>query len=156
MKVNVPKFAKKSPFADLTERELMYHTAGRKKPGYVIREEMREEEESFELPPSKVKELGEKEKHKLAAYMEWNGKPPEFVLTGVPKVKQAAPAVAKTEKEELEDMFDSISHEIEERRSFIEDMVAIGKGKGYEHQIKGEISTRVKELKALDERIRAM
>ena len=70
--------------------------------------------------------------------------------------KQAAPAVAKTEKDELEDMFDSISHEIEERRSFIEDMVAIGKGKGYEHQIKGEISTRVKELKALDERIRAM
>ena len=50
----MPKFAKKSAFADLTERELMYHTAGRKKPGDVIREEMRVEEESFELPPSKV------------------------------------------------------------------------------------------------------
>ena len=156
MKVNVPKFAKKSAFADLTERELMYHTAGRKKPGDVIREEMRVEEESFELPPSKVKELGDKEKHKLAAYMEWNGKPPEFVLTGVPRAKRAAPVVAKTEKEELEERFDSISHEIEERRSFLEDMMAIGKGKGYEHQIKGEISTRVKELKELDERIAAM
>lgn len=47
-------------------------------------------------------------------------------------------------------MREAIVGEIEERREFLESMVAMGKGGEHEAQIKGQIAERMRDLATLD------
>ncbi|KAF7711223.1 hypothetical protein HF521_000234 [Silurus meridionalis] len=48
------------------------------------------------------------------------------------------------------DRFQEILNEIEERRQFLEDMNALGKGNQYHHIINSEISQKIRELEVID------
>ncbi|XP_065826330.1 UPF0193 protein EVG1-like [Oscarella lobularis] len=49
------------------------------------------------------------------------------------------------------DQFDEVIKEIEERRQFLDDMEAIGKGKAYRAKIEAEISQKIRELEVIDQ-----
>ena len=87
-----------------------------------------------------------------------NGRPPEVVrpqkLSERSKVKEQPRR--KTQREQLEELFDAVVGEIEEREAFLHEMRAHGRGDRYEHAIRAEIAERVNQLRGLDERLNAM
>ena len=48
----------------------------------------------------------------------------------------------KTQREQLEELFDAVVGEIEEREAFLHEMRAHGRGDRYEHAIRAEIAER--------------
>ena len=56
----------------------------------------------------------------------------------------------------MEELFQAIVGEIEEREGFLDEMRAHGRGDRYEHAIRAEIAERVNQLRGLDERLNAM
>lgn len=54
------------------------------------------------------------------------------------------------EKEEEVDRFHEVLQEIEERKTFLAEMEALGKGKEYRARIMAEISQRIRELELID------
>ncbi|XP_016378991.1 UPF0193 protein EVG1 [Sinocyclocheilus rhinocerous] len=53
-------------------------------------------------------------------------------------------------KEQQIDRFQEVLDDIEERRQFLEDMMAVGKGHQYQHLINTEISQKIHELEKID------
>ncbi|XP_060724716.1 UPF0193 protein EVG1 [Tachysurus vachellii] len=91
--------------------------------------------------PSATRDL-EKEKHRLQ----------NILATGQ---EEAQPSPSHTrppnrvEDSEI-DRFQEVLDEIEERRRFLEEMIALGKGSQYHHIINTEISQKIRELELID------
>ena len=145
VKVTVPKFNKKKKTSSYNN-----HAAPvGKKPAHQIKQELKVLEEDLrnEIPRPAKDLIGEQEKQRYATLLEWNGNPPpELPADWKPRTSRA-----RTEKEELRELFDATMGEIEERRAFLEEMKAAGKGVAFQQQIKGEIQTRISDLRRIDE-----
>eukprot|EP01024_Parvocaulis_polyphysoides_P031488 TRINITY_DN28426_c0_g1_i1.p2 TRINITY_DN28426_c0_g1~~TRINITY_DN28426_c0_g1_i1.p2 ORF type:complete len:190 (-),score=32.63 TRINITY_DN28426_c0_g1_i1:188-757(-) len=148
-KVKVPKFRSKFTISMEGEND---SKPTRRKPGEQILEEIKQENEKSWLnwprqSPNKL--IDDAEKERFARLMEFNGE--------IPKVSEQQTVVKKPIKNsvgELEDMYDKIALEIEERQRFLKTMEDFGCKQNYEHQIKVEIRDRFKELKRVDQLIR--
>lgn len=93
--------------------------------------------------------LDDVEKQRLAEWMRYKGKPPEL------KSSQAPPRKPKLgSKADLQNLFDQIVVEVNERQQYLQDMAAYTSTKDHQaasNQIKREIQDRVQEMKRLDE-----
>eukprot|EP00899_Mesostigma_viride_P000990 jgi/Mesvir1/10892/Mv11171-RA.1 len=90
----------------------------------------------------------EAEKERLAQVMERKGKTAaelEAMLGKPARPKAKGPVSLPTKDERI----DELLQEVEERREFLEEMIAAGRGHLYEAKIKSEISLRLAELKRL-------
>ena len=147
VKVTVPKFNKKK--AAVTSSGYGQAPVG-KKPAHQIKKELKvlEEDLRHERPRPRRELIGDKEKARYATLLEWNGRPPPAVTTEdyVPKKTRGR----RTEKEELRDLFDATVREIDERKAFLEEMKAAGKGPAMLQQIKTEIQTRIHDTRRID------
>ena len=88
------------------------------------------------------------EKRRLAKVNEMHG-------TDVKQMEQqirvdARKAKAKSAADVIEDEFNQVMAEIEERHDFLAQMKALGKAENYDKQIKQEISERVAKMKVID------
>ena len=152
-KVNVPRFAKRSPLASVTSREIAYLTMPTKKK--VDREAPFEPD----VPVPRRPAVDEREKQRFAKFMEFNGKPPEYKPRGEEGVARRRGGRGrrrteeKTELETLEEMFTAVSGEVQERERFLEEMATAG-NRQYEAQIRAEVSARVAELRKIDTMIK--
>lgn len=64
----------------------------------------------------------------------------------------ARPATKEEQDEELEDLFDSVVDEIEERQEYLDRInESVGSNKEIENRIKGEIVERIGELQKIRE-----
>ena len=137
VKVTVPKFNKKK-----SSTRGAYAAPVGKKPAHLIKDELKVLEEDLRneatLHQPKRTLIGDKEKQRYATLLEWNGNPPPQLP---PDWKPRKAKGRRTEKEELRDLFDATMSEIDERRAFMEEMRAAGKGPAVLQQIKGEIQT---------------
>ena len=97
--------------------------------------------------------LDDVEKQRLAEWMRYRGKPPEL------KALQAACRKPKPgSKADLQNLFDQIVVEVNERQQYLQDMAAYTSTKDHQavsNQIKHEIQDRVQEMKRLDELLKA-
>ncbi|WZN64347.1 hypothetical protein HKI87_09g59030 [Chloropicon roscoffensis] len=147
VKVTVPKFNKKK-----SSTRGAYAAPVGKKPAHLIKDELKVLEEDLRneatLHQPKRTLIGDKEKQRYATLLEWNGNPPPQLP---PDWKPRKAKGRRTEKEELRDLFDATMSEIDERRAFMEEMRAAGKGPAVLQQIKGEIQTRIHDLRKIDE-----
>ena len=75
--------------------------------------------------------LDDREKERLAEINRWNGKVP-------PKVAPAPRQRPRTEREQLEVMFDKVMREIEERQGFLAEMEGLGRANEHRHTINGD------------------
>ena len=132
-----------------------------RKPEATIRREMRADPDfngTSRAPKPSKPLLGEAEKRRLQRLREFNGRPPEVVrpqkLSERSKVKEQPRR--KTQREQLEELFEAVVGEIEEREAFLHEMRAHGRGDRYEHAIRAEIAERVNQLRGLDERLNAV
>mmetsp|Transcript_26863 Transcript_26863/g.58615 ORF Transcript_26863/g.58615 Transcript_26863/m.58615 type:complete len:240 (+) Transcript_26863:207-926(+) len=93
----------------------------------------------------------EAEKDRLSKVMEHGAKGARELERKMAEMKAAALERAARSKvvDVREEMIDLIVDEIRERREFLEQMRAAGKGQQYEAQIRGEIAGRMKELSML-------
>lgn len=96
--------------------------------------------------------LDDAEKARLAEWMRYRGKPPEQKLA-MPQPKSQA---AKGSNSELQNLFDQIVVEVNDRKAFLEEMAAWSQTSGKEYQtqsnqIKREIAERVLEMKRIDQ-----
>ena len=61
----------------------------------------------------------------------------------------------RTEREQLEVMFDKVMREIEERQEFLAEMEGLGRANEHRHTINAEIKERVRELSKIDALIKS-
>lgn len=80
----------------------------------------------------------------LQHYEEKYGKAPHDLL-------MARPQTIEEQDEQLEDLFDSVVDEIEERQEYLEHIVAAGGNKEIEQRTKNEIIERIGELQKIKE-----
>ena len=97
--------------------------------------------------------LDDVEKQRLAEWMRYKGKPPEL------KASQAPPRKPKPgSKADLQNLFDQIVVEVNERQQYLQDMTAHTSTKDHQavsNQMKREIQDRVQEMKRLDELLKS-
>mmetsp|Transcript_6782 Transcript_6782/g.17291 ORF Transcript_6782/g.17291 Transcript_6782/m.17291 type:complete len:221 (-) Transcript_6782:2425-3087(-) len=131
-KVSIPRPAGKSKKAVRMEVPKLG-----KKPANKIQEDLfvLEEEIKRDIPQPTRSLIGDEEKERYARLLEWNGNPPPTVVRAKPKKAE------RTERNDLEDLFDGTMREIEERKDFLDEMRAAGRGAAFENQIKAEIQT---------------
>uniref|UniRef100_A0A3B1K2K8 Si:dkey-43k4.3 n=1 Tax=Astyanax mexicanus TaxID=7994 RepID=A0A3B1K2K8_ASTMX len=84
----------------------------------------------------------EKEKRRLQNIFATGQEEPQL------SVPQTQPP--KRAEETHTDRFQEVLDEIEERRQFLEEMTALGRGRDYNHIINFEISQKIKELELID------
>ncbi|KXZ47974.1 hypothetical protein GPECTOR_31g336 [Gonium pectorale] len=146
--VEVPKFP----------RRIEYETARvdfipRRRPLEVIQREIDAEYDrmrSAPQPPPNRPLLDEKEKSRLAELMRYRGKLPAITPEQLAEQRKHAPR--KTERQQLEEMFEQIVGEINERREFLRDLEAAGRLRlETVHTVRAEIQQRVTELQRVDE-----
>jgi hypothetical protein len=147
VRVTVPKFNKKK--SSVKSSGYGQAPVG-KKPAHQIKKELKvlEEDLRHEKPRPRRELIGDQEKTRYATLLEWNGKPPPEITSDdyVPKKMRGR----RTEKEELRDLFDATVREIDERKAFLEEMKAAGKGPAMLQQIKTEITTRIQDTRRID------
>ncbi|GLC52821.1 hypothetical protein PLESTB_000672200 [Pleodorina starrii] len=146
--VEVPKFPKR----------IQYDTARvnfipRRRPLEVIRRDIDAEYERMrtapQAPPNRPV-LDEKEKARLAELMRFRGKVPTVTPEQLAAQLKAGPG-RKSEREQLEEMFEAIVREIDERREFLQALEAAGRlRQDTVNMIRGEIQGRVAELQRVD------
>lgn len=93
------------------------------------------------------------EKQRLAEWMRYKGKPPEHKTVQAP-LRKPRPG----SKADLQNLFDQIVVEINERQQYLQDIAAYTSTKDHQavsNQIKREIQDRVQEMKRLDELLKA-
>ena len=131
-----------------------------RKPEATIRREMRSDPDfngTARAPKPSKPLLGEAEKHRLQRLREFNGRPPEVVRPqklSERSTKQAVPR-KKSQREQMEEMFQAVVGEIEEREGFLNEIRSLGRGDRHEHAIRAEIAERVNQLRHLDELLNA-
>ncbi|GLI70956.1 hypothetical protein VaNZ11_016055 [Volvox africanus] len=145
--VDVPKFPKRIDY----DTARINHIP-RRRPFEAIRREIDAEYERMrsapQAPPTRPV-LDEKEKARLAELMRFRGRVPTVTPEQLAQQLKAAPR--KSEREQLEEMFEAIVKEIEERREFLQALEAAGRLQiDTVHMIRGEISARVTELQKVD------
>ncbi|KAM6971880.1 UPF0193 protein EVG1 [Aplochiton taeniatus] len=92
--------------------------------------------------PSATRDL-EKEKRRLQNILATGQEEPNSQKPKVP--------LKLSRQEEVErDRFQEVLEEIEQRRQFLEEMTALGKGKNYQTLINTEISQKIRELEVID------
>ncbi|CAG9467240.1 unnamed protein product [Pedinophyceae sp. YPF-701] len=150
--VRVPKFGRRAPDS---AADLLAKYKG-KKTVDAIREQQEIEkvlDKSRGPPLARGKLLDDREKARLAKFMEYNGKPPreptqrELEL----QARQRAALRPRTEREELEEMFAKVVREIDERKAFLDDMARQGRYNEFAGTIRGEIAERVREMSRIDQ-----
>lgn len=97
--------------------------------------------------------LDDAEKARLAEHMRFRGKPPE----AQPDCRQPRKPRPGS-KADLQQLFNEIVLEVNERQQYLEDMSALIKGQEYQAacaQMKREIQDRVQEMKRLDQLLTA-
>ncbi|XP_027046963.1 UPF0193 protein EVG1 homolog [Pocillopora damicornis] len=96
--------------------------------------------------PAPGKLISEKDKRRLQNVMAYgeHGKD----IEDVPTQRRPPPKEMAPEKEV--DRFDEILQEIEDRKSFLDEMEALGEGKKYRTIIMTEISQKIRELELID------
>jgi hypothetical protein len=126
----------------------MYRFRPNRKPEAKIKAECASE---IRLPPIDKKFIAPGEKDRLAKLMEYDGEMPEELQE--PAAKRAPrPCPPPPQPAELgvQELFDSVLEEIQERKEFLAEMKALGQHKDIEAKVKQEIAQRVVELKKLD------
>ncbi|KAI9357036.1 hypothetical protein DFJ73DRAFT_958144 [Zopfochytrium polystomum] len=103
------------------------------------------DEEPYRPP---IRKNGEAEKRRLQSFMETNGKPASLTGNGG-GAHAASAAPAGHESPEVLDEFEMVQGEIDERRQWLDDMIALGRGDAYRRQIQGEIAERVRRLEQI-------
>eukprot|EP00347_Sterkiella_histriomuscorum_P010966 403374256 len=102
-------------------------------------------------PPGKRKakryNLGMAQKA-LQHYQEKYGKPPGDILNLRPKTHDE---IRNDQDDELEELFDSVIEEIEERQEYLEEVMKMGGRKDIEARTKNEIVDRIAELQKIRE-----
>lgn len=152
-KVAVPKFTKRISYGEFDHSSKFIP---RRKPFEAIKREIDEEyERMHSAPPMPPKGpvLGEREKERLANLMRYRGKPPTITPEDMALLNRKAAAASrnKGEREQLEELFDAVLQEIEERRSFLRDLESHGALKrDTVHMLRAEIQQRVAELERID------
>ncbi|KAF5835811.1 hypothetical protein DUNSADRAFT_6845 [Dunaliella salina] len=150
--VNVPTFGRPK-FQMPAPVEMIPH----RRPATKILRELEEEMERqrSQRPTPKGPLLDDKEKERFALMMRYRGKPPvatEKELEGCRMHR--GQTQRKSGLQELQQMFDQVALEIEERRKFLEDLEAHGALKREtQHQVRWEIQQRVQDLAKLDQMI---
>lgn len=84
--------------------------------------------------------LDEKEKARLAELMRFRGRVPDVTPEDRAEAARHRGAASKprTRREELQRMFDAVSDEVEERRTFLQEMEALGAlTRDHVHQVDG-------------------
>ncbi|KAL9956561.1 hypothetical protein ACROYT_G038054 [Oculina patagonica] len=101
-------------------------------------------QENYRPAPGKL--ISEKDKRRLQNVMAYgeDGK----TIEDVPKQKRPSSKEMVEEKEV--DRFDEVLQEIEDRKSFLDEMEALGQGKKYRPIISTEISQKIRELELID------
>jgi len=155
--VSYPKFGKQRPASSSAP----IHHIPRRKPAEVILTELEEEKQrqkEARPPPPKGPLLDSAEKERLALAMRYRGKLPKASPEELEEaarhrgVRRNAP---RTEREEVQALFDAVMYEIEERRAFLADLEQAGALKrDHVHQVRAEIQTRVDDLNKLDRMLR--
>ena len=84
----------------------------------------------------------------LQHFQEKYGKAPLDLLQQRPKTKEE---IRSEQDQELEDLFDSVVEEIEERQDYLEQVMAMGGKKDVEKRLKNEIVERIAELQKIRE-----
>lgn len=152
--VPVPKFVKKMEFS--AEARLEARLPHRK-PGQAILTEMKEEADKQWQQPMPVPKgplLDEAEKERCAALMRYRGKVPEVSEEEMAAARRPRP---KSERQELQDMFDSVLLEIEERRAFLAELEKHGAlQQDKARMVQVEIKERVAEMQKIDRMIREL
>ncbi|XP_017548472.1 UPF0193 protein EVG1 isoform X1 [Pygocentrus nattereri] len=93
--------------------------------------------------PSATRDL-EKEKHRLQSILATGQEEPQ------PSLSHQQPTERGEGRET--DRFQEVLDEIEERRQFLEEMNALGRGQHYQHIINSQISQKIRELELIDRR----
>ncbi|PNH03822.1 hypothetical protein TSOC_010091 [Tetrabaena socialis] len=145
--VDVPKFPKR----------ISYDTARvnfipRRRPLEAIQQEIDAEYERMraapQAPPNRPM-LDDREKGRLAELMRFRGKVPTVTPEQLASQMKSAPR--KSERQQLEEMFEAIVGEIDERRQFLRDLEAGGRLRAETvHAVRAEIQQRVTELQRVD------
>ncbi|KAM9482609.1 UPF0193 protein EVG1 [Clarias gariepinus] len=91
--------------------------------------------------PSATRDL-EKEKRRLQNILATGQEDPQ------PSPSHTKPA--NRMEDTKKDRFQEVLDEIEERRQFLEEMTALGRGSQYQHIINSEISQKIRELELID------
>ncbi|OCT85521.1 UPF0193 protein EVG1 [Xenopus laevis] len=68
----------------------------------------------------------------------------------LPTPTRVTPQKEDQEEEEEKDRFDELVAEVQERKDFLEDMEALGRGKDYRNIINTEISQKLREMQIID------
>ncbi|PNW84337.1 hypothetical protein CHLRE_04g230242v5 [Chlamydomonas reinhardtii] len=145
--VAVPRFPKRMDYESSRAQYIP-----RRRHVDVIRAEIDAEYERMRTapqPPPSRAVLDDKEKTRLADLMRFRGKVPAVTPEQVAAQARAAPK--KSEQQQLEEMFEQIVGEIEERRAFLRDLEAAGRLKlETVHMVRSEIQQRVADLQRVD------
>ncbi|MEW5301169.1 MAG: hypothetical protein WDW38_004707 [Sanguina aurantia] len=171
-KVAVPKFGGRSA-SDESESRGPY--IPHRKPGAQIVAEMQEQQSQYRQSRHPVPSgalLDDREKERCAVQMQYRGKAPKGALPPASGVLSAAATSSgpirrqarevsgtpvKSELGQLQDLFDSVVGEIDERQQFLDDMLGMGALKPSDAaNVRIEIAVRAKELQTLDHRIQAL
>ncbi|ELU02060.1 hypothetical protein CAPTEDRAFT_165907 [Capitella teleta] len=104
-----------------------------------------EREQFIPMPMSRYRGFYEEDKIRLANMMAYGEDLP-------PKNVKKARAMGKPKPQPKVDRFDELEKEVEERRSFLEEMVSLGKGHEYKAIIETEISRLIRDMELIDKK----
>eukprot|EP00998_Keelungia_sp_KM082_P007411 NODE_3607_length_872_cov_21.914094_g3585_i0.p1 GENE.NODE_3607_length_872_cov_21.914094_g3585_i0~~NODE_3607_length_872_cov_21.914094_g3585_i0.p1 ORF type:complete len:282 (+),score=57.56 NODE_3607_length_872_cov_21.914094_g3585_i0:128-847(+) len=147
-RVRVPRMTGRGPSCSDQYEGRRYYAFGGKKLLPTI------EAESAAMPrpdvPAPARNLiGAAEKERLQLHMQFDGDVPE------PQAPAPPPRPPTPPKQDNKALFSTILGEIEERKQFLDEMRKVGQAQRYENKIKGEIASRVADLRTLDKAIKA-
>lgn len=161
-KVNYPSFGHYRPGEDEMNAARLRRIPHRKPGSEILKELQEEAEERRRAPPPMPKGplLDAAEKDRLAEMMRWHGKPPEKPTPEQQEEARRHRGVRdkpKSEREEVQQMFDQVMQEVEERQEFLADLQAAG-GLKEDHinQVRLEIAVRIQDMQRLDRMLKAM
>lgn len=160
--VNYPKFGVHRPNSE-EYSAVKLNQIPRRRPAELIQKELQEEQErarSAHPPRPRGPLLDDAEKARLAGMMQYRGKLPQAStgeLEEAARHRGARPGRPRNQREELQAMFDAVSQEVDERRTFLADMEKVGGlKKDHVHQIRAEIALRVDDMNRIDRMLREL
>jgi len=165
MKVAYPKFGGDKPENGSLASAARLKQMPRRRPGDVILREMKEDQQRAReaLPPrSRGPVLDDAEKDRLAELMRYRGKvPAEYVTADEREAAARHRGVRKealrSQRDELQMLFQETMQEIEERQAFLREMQSNGALKrDHVHQLQAEIKKRVEDMNRIDRMLREL
>ncbi|XP_031573057.1 UPF0193 protein EVG1 homolog [Actinia tenebrosa] len=123
------------------------HLSGGKRNKEVI-DQLQDEQPKEDYKPSPGKLITDSDKRKLQNVMAFGEYGKKMEVNPKIKSKNKKQSIPKKEV----DRFDEVLQEIEERKQFLEEMEAAGKGDQYKTIINTEISQKIRELEVIDQK----